>query len=80
MSAQPIPISKLEELTKRKRAAELRSDVLYIAGAVMVTVGLGMLRIAAGLIAGGCFCLLLPCLELATGFIRGLHAWRPRSR
>lgn len=73
MSAQPIPITKQEELAKKKRRAEFRSDALYVAGAVLVTTGVCNLRLSWGLIAGGSFCMLIPLLELATGFIRGLR-------
>jgi len=38
-----------------------------------------MIRIRYGLIALGAFCLLLPMLELATSFIRGLRAQQPRG-
>ena len=76
MSAQPIPITKQEELAKQKRRAEFRSDALYVAGAVLVTTGVCMVRISWGLIAGGMFCMLIPLLELATGFIRGLRTPR----
>lgn len=80
MSAQPIPIAtKQEELAKRRRA-ELRSDVLYIAGALMVTLGVSLFHIRWGLIAGGSFCMLLPLLELATGFIRGIRGSRTQTK
>jgi hypothetical protein len=79
MSSQPIPIGsnrqqhETELLKKRERAAR-RSDTLYIAGAVLVAAGLGLIRIYLAPIALGVFCLILPGLELATGFIRGLRA------
>ncbi len=79
MSAQPIPIDKLQLEAKRRRA-EIRSDALYVSGALMVSAGLGLIRVHFGLIAAGGFCLILPCLELATGFIRGLKAPLPRGR
>ena len=84
MSAKPISISDLdrqrgkEEILKAKRRAEFRSDALYVAGAVLVTTGVSMVRIRWGLIAAGFFCMLLPLLELATGFIRGLRNVQPR--
>lgn len=87
MSAQPIqPIrpsvtperAKQEELAKKKRRSELRTDALYIVGALLVTAGIATLRISWGLIAAGFFCMLLPLLELATGFIRGLRIPLPR--
>jgi hypothetical protein len=76
MSAQPIPITKQEELAQKKRRAEFRSDALYIAGSLLVTAGVSLVHISWGLVTGGCFCMLLPLLELATGFIRGLKTPR----
>jgi hypothetical protein len=78
MSSQPIqmPIPKQEELAKAKRRAALRSDLLYLAGAVLVTIGVGLIRVKFGLITAGGFCLLPPGLELASGFIRGLRTQR----
>lgn len=77
MSTQPVPINHLrqsdEMKAKQKRAAR-RSDALYVAGAVLVAAGLGCIRLYLAPIALGAFCLLLPLLELATGFIRGLRA------
>jgi hypothetical protein len=79
MSAQPVPIDKQQEEVKRRRRAEFRSDALYVAGALLVTAGMAMIRIRWGFIAAGLFCMLLPLLELATGFIRGLKAPAPRA-
>ena len=79
MSAQPMPASpqiRKEEQERLRRRSERRSDVLYFAGAALVTVGVGMIRIRYGLIAAGTFLLLLPLLELATSFIRGLRGQR----
>jgi hypothetical protein len=73
MSTQPIPIAKPEEMKKAKRRAELRSDLLYVAGALLVTSGVAMIRVKLALMTAGGFCLLFPMLELATGFIRGLR-------
>lgn len=84
MSTQPIrPLptperSKAEEIAKKKRRAEIRTDALYVAGALLVTAGVAKIRPSWGLIAAGFFCMLLPLLELATGFIRGLRM--PLSR
>lgn len=53
-----------------------RSDVLYIAGAVFVIVGCGLDGpdgLTHALIAAGAFCLLLPGLQLLSGFIRGVR-------
>jgi predicted acyltransferase len=81
MSSQPTPITQHSrgeaeraELLKKQAAQARRSDGLYIAGAVLFAVGLGWIRIYLAPIALGCFCLLFPLLELATGFIRGLRA------
>lgn len=77
MPASP-QIRKEEQEQKAKKAAR-RSDVLYFAGAALVTAGVSMIRIRYGLITLGAFCLLLPMLELATSFIRGLRAQQPRG-
>jgi hypothetical protein len=78
MSSQPIPIGTRQqqeaELLKKRRRSARRSDALYIAGAVLVAAGLGCIRFYLAPIALGVFCLILPGLELATGFIRGLRA------
>ncbi len=78
MSAQPIPIAKQppskEEAAKAQRRASFRDDAMYIAGAVLVTVGAGMVRPWAAFFAAGVFLLLIPVLQLVTGFIRGLRA------
>jgi hypothetical protein len=72
MSAQPIPIAKQEQIAKKQRA-DFRSDALYVAGAVLVTAGVALIRVRLGLIVGGCFCLLLPLLEIVGSFIKGLR-------
>jgi hypothetical protein len=72
MSSQPLP---MDRAAQQKRAAR-RSDALYVAGAVLVTVGVGMFRIRLGMIVAGGFCLLLPLLEISGSFIRGLRTPR----
>lgn len=79
MSSQPVPLDraprpKAIEQQKKAAAQERRSDALYIAGAVLVAAGLGCIRFYLAPIALGVFCLVLPLLELTTGFIRGLRA------
>lgn len=64
---------KQEEAAQAKRRSELRSDALYIVGAMLVTAGVAMVRVKLALMTAGAFCLLFPLLELATGFIRGLR-------
>ena len=67
-----------EEMEKAaQRRSSLRDDVLYIAGAVLVTMGLGELRIYLAFISLGAFCLLTPLLGLAQSFLRGI---RPQPR
>lgn len=87
MSAQPIPIAQqsraAEEraaLLKKQAEHSRRSDLLYIAGAVLVAAGLGWIRLYLAPIALGCLCLVFPVLELATGFIRGLRATHSQGR
>jgi hypothetical protein len=82
MSAKPIPfpINEKQEQVERRKKAEGRSDTLYIAGAILVAAGVGMIRFYLAPIALGFFCLLLPALELATGFVRGLRAPQPGRR
>jgi hypothetical protein len=81
MSSQPtqMPVSpqvrKDDQERKRARAART-SDLLYFAGAALVTVGAGMHSIRIGLITAGAFLLLMPMLELATSFIRGVRGQR----
>lgn len=74
MSAQPVPISKHEEVAQAKRRASFREDAMYLAGAVLITAGAGMIRPWAGLFAAGFFFLLVPMLQIVTGFVRGLRA------
>jgi len=58
----------------QQRRAARRSDALYWAGVVLVACGLGEIRFYLAPIAIGFFCLVIPSLELAAGFIRGLRA------
>jgi hypothetical protein len=77
MSSQPVSINRqqqTEELKAKRQRAERRSDALYVAGAVLMSAGLGWIRIYLALIALGIFCLVFPALELITGFIRGLRS------
>jgi hypothetical protein len=76
MKTQPVAIDRPvqpEELKAQRRRAALRSDALYIVGAVLVAAGLGEVRFFLAPIALGLSCLIFPVLELATGFIRGLR-------
>lgn len=84
MSAAPVPISTNKQLTageaqklQLKRQAR-RSDLLYIAGAALVTAGVGLVKLKFAPIAAGAFCLLPPLLELAIGFVRGVRATAKR--
>lgn len=63
---------KTQRELQAKRQA-LRSDVLYVAGAAVVTIGVGLMEWKWSLIVGGAFLLLPPVLELASGFIKGLR-------
>lgn len=77
MSAQPIPIEKAAELARARRHAEVRADALYVVGASLVTIGIGLMEFKFALIVAGCFCLLPPVLQLASGFLKGI---RPIAR
>lgn len=78
MSTQPLQMPAArptkEDLAKAKRRSEFRNDALYVAGALLVTAGVSLVHISWGLMAGGFFCMLLPLLELASGFIRGVRS------
>ncbi len=77
MSTRPIPLNPQnlsEEQKKRQALQERRSDVLYIAGALLVAFGFGCIHHYLAPIAMGIFCLIFPLLELAKSFIRGLRA------
>jgi hypothetical protein len=78
MSAQPQAIDekKIDQKEKDLRAKkrmELRSDVLYIAGATLICLGLGGIRWYLAPIAAGCFAMLMPMMEVITAFVRGLR-------
>jgi hypothetical protein len=77
MSTQPVPINRqqqVDELKAKQKRAARRYDVLYWAGVVLVACGVGEIRFYLAPIAIGFFCLVIPSLELAAGFIRGLRA------
>jgi len=69
----PLPPTP-KQIEQAKRRKSFRDDVLYYAGAVLVTLGLGEIRIYLAPIALGCFCLLTPLLGLAQSFLRGIRA------
>jgi hypothetical protein len=75
MSSSPFKVPKAPNA--QQQAAQQKhsrtADVLYIVGACLVTIGVGLHAVRFGLIAAGTFCLLLPALELAAGFISGLR-------
>jgi hypothetical protein len=66
---------KSEGIAAEQRRRDMRSDCLYIAGAVLVVTGIAMLHGGRpyATIAAGAFCLLLPCSEILMSFIRGLR-------
>lgn len=63
-----------EEKKKQMQRQARKSDALYIGGSVLVTVGVILFSVRAGLIVGGAFCLFLPMLEVLSGFVRGLRS------
>jgi hypothetical protein len=69
MSDQPEAKQKKAPSTK---ARVWLSDVLYVTGAVLVSIGLGFFGAHYGIIAAGVFCLFMPMLELTGSFLRGL--------
>lgn len=75
--SSPVPIappgSERERQVKAQERRERRSDALYFAGGAMLSAGLGMIRPAFGIMAGGFLLALPPLLELASWFIRGLR-------
>jgi hypothetical protein len=74
--AVPSPDRKRDDAELKaaaKKRAERRSDVLYIAGAALITIGAGMIRIYLAPIAAGCFAMLLPMMEVVTAFVRGVR-------
>ena len=71
MSAQPRPPIPIRGPNRRR---EYLSDGLYLAGAALVVIGLALgNRYSHALEAAGGFVLLMPVLELASSFIRGLR-------
>ena len=85
MSANPqsfpaSPQMKKEEAERKLARAARRSDALYFSGAILCTMGAGMYQIRIGLIVAGCFLLLIPMIELAASFIRGLRPAPTRNR
>lgn len=46
---------------------------MFYFGAAMISIGVTILRPACGLITAGAFVVLLPLLEIASGFVRGLR-------
>jgi predicted Co/Zn/Cd cation transporter (cation efflux family) len=68
----------IETQKREARRRELRSDLLYVAGALLVVCGIALRSFSIAIIFAGIFSLLMPMLELASGFIRGLR--RPRAR
>ena len=73
MSTSPVPKQREQLDAKARARVSWRADALYICGAVLVTAGVGLVKVKFGLITAGGFCLLLPVLELTSSFIRGLH-------
>jgi hypothetical protein len=75
--------SKPEEILAARRRHETKSDGLYVAGAVLVVLGIATMRgggIALAAIAAGVFCLFLPLTEILMSFIRGLRSSAAKSR
>jgi hypothetical protein len=75
----PAKIEAIPKLPERERIlAETKrhnahSDALYVGGALLVSLGIGMIRIRYGVIAAGVLALIPPMLELASGFLKGLR-------
>jgi hypothetical membrane protein len=72
--------STVEEQIAARRRHELKSDLLYIVGAVLVVVGIAMRPggYPHAAMAAGAFCLLFPCSEFLMSFIRGLRPQKSR--
>lgn len=74
----PVSIGDQDERARRLKdqiaRQAMRSDALYVAGAVFVTAGTGFFNWKVSLIVGGLFFLLPPLLELASGFVKGLRS------
>ena len=73
MSSNPVPIDRQTREQQVRARASRRADALYICGAALVSTGVAHVKVEFGMIAAGGFCLLLPVLELASSFIRGLR-------
>ena len=74
---------KPEEILAARRRQEAKLDGLYVAGAVLVVVGIATMRgggLAYAAIAGGAFCLFFPVTEILMSFIRGLRSPGTKSR
>ena len=78
MSSQPQPFPATPQARKQQveRKQAKRSDVLYFAGAALVTAGASMFHLRDGFLAAGSFLLFLPMLELIASFIRGVRTRR----
>jgi hypothetical protein len=72
MSAQPMPRPVPEQEIERRKKHSNKADVLYVVGALLVTAGVSLIKVHYGLIVAGGFCMLMPLLELAVGFVRGI--------
>lgn len=72
ITREDVQREKAKREIQTKRHAQ-RADALYVAGAAVVTVGVGLMEWKWALIVGGAFLLLPPLLELASGFIKGLR-------
>ena len=72
MTREDLQKAKSDHELQAKRQ-ERRSDALYIAGAAVVTLGVGLMEWKWALIVGGAFLLLTPMLGLASSFIKGLR-------
>lgn len=68
----PRPKPTAEENQKR---AERRADLMYFAGAGTIAIGVATIHFPAGrgLVTAGAFVILLPLLEIASSFIKGLR-------
>lgn len=84
MSAQPVSLNRgtpnADELKAQQRRHARRADALYIAGALLVVMGAGMIRLYLAPIAAGVFCLVFPVIDLLTGFTRGARATMHQGR
>ena len=78
MSAAPTPQPISDPAKKKLKRAEIHADVMYFAGAGLVTLGVSLRNIPAGLVTLGAFLLLMPLLQLASSTIKGLRVGRGR--